>query len=134
MHLFSLKFSLECEFFVDYRSSQTGCDRSLRLGQELESKYGAKIVEHPSNTTTTHIIFKNGSIETKLFAKKYNIPLLDPMWLEQSIRKRRLVKMDKYRIENDENIQPTGNYLSRNTSTITIYFRCICIRSISNCK
>ncbi|CAF1079355.1 unnamed protein product [Adineta ricciae] len=96
----------QCEFFVDYRSSQTGCDRSLRLGQELESKYGAKIVEHPSNTTTTHIIFKNGNVETKLFAKKYNIPLLDPMWLEQSIRKRRLVKTDKYQIENDENIQP----------------------------
>lgn len=92
---------LECEFFIDYRSSQNGCDRSLRLGKELEKKYGARVVEHPSPQSTTHCIFKNGKIETKLFAEKYRIPLLDPLWLESSIKKRRLVSMDKYRIPFD---------------------------------
>ncbi|UJR16500.1 hypothetical protein I4U23_003402 [Adineta vaga] len=100
----------QCEFFIDYRSSQTGCDRSLRLGNELEKKYGAKIIEQPQSSTTTHIIFKNGTLETKLFAKKHNLPLLDPMWLEQCIRKRRLVKTDKYQVENDENQQPTDEF------------------------
>lgn len=101
--------SSECEFFIDYHSSQTGCDRSLRLGNELERKYGAKIVEQPRSTSTTHIIFKNGSVETKLFARKHNLPIVDPIWLEQCIRKRRLVKTDKYQVETDENQQPAGD-------------------------
>ncbi len=106
-------FWLECEFFIDYHSSQTGCDRSLRLGNELEKKYGAKIVEQPKVSTTTHIIFKNGNLETKLFAKKYHLPLLDPMWLENCIKKRRLIKFDKYLVDNDENQQPTGEFHER---------------------
>ena len=52
--------SLECEFFIDYISSQNGSDRSLRLGNELQKKYGAKVVEQPNPSTTTHIVFKNG--------------------------------------------------------------------------
>ncbi|CAF3716601.1 unnamed protein product [Rotaria sp. Silwood1] len=100
----------QCQFFIDYRSSQNGCDRSLRLGNELEKKYGANIVEQPQVSSTTHIIFKNGNLETKLFAKKYNIPLVDPMWLEHSIKKRRLIKIDKYQVQNDENQQPAGYF------------------------
>ncbi|CAF3771147.1 unnamed protein product [Rotaria sp. Silwood1] len=49
-------------------------------------------------------------VETKLFAKKYNIPLVDPMWLEHSIKKRRLIKIDKYQVQNDENQQPAGYF------------------------
>ncbi|CAF3632054.1 unnamed protein product [Rotaria sordida] len=97
----------QCQFFIDYCSSQNGCDRSLRLGNELEKKYGANIVEQPQTSSTTHIIFKNGRLETKLFAKKYNIPLIDPIWLEHCIKKRRLIKIDKYQVKNDENQQPT---------------------------
>ncbi|CAF3310274.1 unnamed protein product [Rotaria socialis] len=96
----------QCQFFIDYRSSQNGCDRSLRLGNELEKKYGANIVEQPHASSTTHIIFKNGNLETKLYANKNNIPLVDPMWLEHCIKKRRLIKIDKYQVVNDENQQP----------------------------
>ncbi len=99
---------LECEFFIDYYSSQNGCDRSLRLGNQLENKYGAKIVEQPNASSTTHIIFKNGNLQTRLFAKKYKLPLIDPLWLEDCIRKRRLIKLDKYQVANEENQQPTG--------------------------
>lgn len=106
-----LLFVLECEFFIDYRSTQTGCDRSLRLGNQLQTNYGAKIIEVPDASSTTHIIYKNGSLQTKLFAKKYNLPLIDPLWLEKCINKRRLVKFHKYRVEPDddddeENQQP----------------------------
>ncbi|CAF4370906.1 unnamed protein product, partial [Adineta steineri] len=97
----------QCEFFIDYRSSQDGCDRSLRLGNELENKYGAKIVEQPQSSSTTHIIFKNGTLETKLFAQKYNIPLIEPIWLEHCIKKRRLIDLKKYQVINDENQPPT---------------------------
>ncbi|CAF0844875.1 unnamed protein product [Adineta steineri] len=97
----------QCEFFIDYRSSQDGCDRSLRLGNELENKYGAKIVEQPQSSSTTHIIFKNGTLETKLFAQKYNIPLIEPLWLEHCIKKRRLIDLKKYQVINDENQPPT---------------------------
>lgn len=103
-------FDLECEFFIDYRSSQDGCDRSLRLGKDLKEKYGANIVEHPQSSTTTHIIFKNGHFQTKLFAKKHQIPLIDPMWLEYCIKKRKVAKYDKYLVVNDENEQPKGKY------------------------
>ena len=99
---------VDCEFFIDYHSSQTGCDRSLRLGNELAKKYGAKIVEQPNPLTTTHLIFKNGQLQTKLFAQKYRIPLLDPLWLESSIRKKRLVSIEKYQIPFDENQCQTG--------------------------
>ena len=102
--------SLECEFFIDYISSQNGSDRSLRLGNELQKKYGAKVVEQPNPSTTTHIVFKNGNLQTKLFAKKHNLPLLDPMWLEKCIEKRRLVSLDKYIVENDENVPPTPSH------------------------
>lgn len=98
----------QCEFFIDYISSQNGSDRSLRLGNELEKKYAAKIVEQPNSSTTTHIIFKNGNIQTKLFAKKHNLPLLDPMWLEKCIEKRRLVSLDKFIVNNDENLPPSS--------------------------
>jgi hypothetical protein len=108
--IFFFQFNLECEFFIDYHSSQNGSDRSLRLGNQLETKYGAKIVEQPDISLTTHIIFKNGSLQTKLFAKKYNLPLIDPIWLEYCIKKRRLIKFDKYQIVNDENQQPTGEF------------------------
>lgn len=111
---------LECQFFIDYRSSQTGCDRSLRLGNELETKYGANIVEQPQASATTHIIFKNGNLQTKLFAKKHNIPLIDPMWLEHCIKKRRLIKIDKYQINNDENQQPAGKKNVENLITIIL--------------
>lgn len=87
--------SLECEFFIDYRSTQTGCDRSLRLGHELKTKYGAKIVEVPNASSTTHIIFKNGTYQSKLFARKYNLPLIDLLWLEECINKRRVVGYKK---------------------------------------
>jgi hypothetical protein len=102
---------LECEFFIDYHSSKNGCDRSLRLGNELLKKYGANIVDQPHVSTTTHIIFKNGTSETKLFAKRQNIPLIDPMWLECCINKRRLIKLDKYLVINDENQNPTGEFI-----------------------
>lgn len=103
-----LFFELECEFFIDYRSTQTGCDRSLRLGNELQTHYGAKIVEVPNVPSTTHIIYKNGNFQTKLFARKYNLPLIDPLWVEECINRRRLVKFDKYQVENVdvENQQP----------------------------
>ncbi len=101
---------LECEIFIDYYSNQKGCDRSLRLGNELTQKYGAKIVEQPRASSTTHIIFKNGNLETKLFAKKYNLPLIDPLWVEHCIKKRKLIKLDKYHVINDENQQPTGEF------------------------
>jgi hypothetical protein len=78
------------------------------LANQLEKKYGANIVEQPQISTTTHIIFKNGRLETKLFAQRQNIPMIDPMWLEHCIKKRRLVKFDKYQVANDENQQPTG--------------------------
>lgn len=100
---YEVSFRSDCEFFIDYVSSQTGCDRSLRLGNELEKKYAAKIVERPHPTTTTHLIFKNGNLQTKLFAQKHRIPLLDPLWLESSIRRRRLVSFDNYRVPFDEN-------------------------------
>jgi len=100
-------FSLECEFFIDYISSRTGSNCSLRLGNELTKHYGANIVEQPLSSTT-HIIFKNGSIETKLFAKRHNIPLIDPAWLEDCTKKRRLVRYDKHLVPNDENQNPTG--------------------------
>jgi len=129
-----LSLWLECEFFIDYRSSQTGCDRSLRLGNELEKKYGANIVEQPRAPSTTHIIFKNGNFETKLFAKKYNIPLIDPLWLEHCIKKRRLIKYEKYQVGNDENQQPTGEFRIRNKLFFIFIFRRSCFWSIDNIK
>jgi hypothetical protein len=49
------------------------------------------------------LIFKNGNLQTKLFAQTHQIPLLDPLWLESSIRRRRLVSFDNYRVPFDEN-------------------------------
>lgn len=106
-------FELECEFFIDYRSSQTGHDRSDHLGEELKRKYGARVVRHPDPSTTTHLIFKNGHDETVSFAQKHKIPLVDPMWLEHSIRKKRLVSIDRYRVAYDENQYWKGNNLER---------------------
>lgn len=103
-------FSLECEFFIDYYSTQTGLDRSLRLGNELKTKYGAKIVEIPNASSTTHIIFQNGSYQSKLFAKKYNLPLIHPLWLEKCLDKRRLVRYKDYLVHIDDldNPSPAG--------------------------
>ena len=98
----SSTFSLEYEFFIDYLSTQTGCDRSLRLGNELKTRYGAKIVEVPNASSTTHIIFKNGSYQSKLFARKYNLPLIDPLWLEKCIDKRRLVRYKEHLVNIDD--------------------------------
>jgi hypothetical protein len=35
------------------------------------------------------------------------------MWLENCIKKRRLIKFDKYLVDNDENQQPTGEFHER---------------------
>ena len=74
----------------------------------MKCKYGAHIVEQPNPSTTTHLIFKNGSIQTKLFSQKYNLPLIDPIWLEHSIKKRRLLPLDKYRVSYNENQSMKG--------------------------
>lgn len=42
------------------------------------------------------------------------------MWLEHCIKKRRLIKIDKYQINNDENQQPAGKKNVENLITIIL--------------
>ena len=96
----------DCEFFVDCISSSTGSDRSLRLANEWKTKYGLRIVDQPRLDTTTHVIFKNGRIQTRTFAQKRGIPLLDPAWLEDCLREKRLLPVENYRVGEERNVNP----------------------------
>lgn len=95
-----------CEFFIDCISSSTGSDQSLRLANEWKKKYGLRIVDQPRLDTTTHVIFKNGQIQTRVFAQKKGIPLLDPAWIDDCLRKKCLLPVENYRVSEERNVNP----------------------------